>query len=131
MRTIQQELHQILKCKMYKTLDMSNSFPVLLLLFICMFILSGCAEHVSDEKSGNGNEVERPNIIIIYADDVGHGDIGAYGSELIPTPHIDQLAADGIRFTSAYATAATCTPSRYSLLTGEYAFRIYQNRILK
>ncbi|WP_340105478.1 sulfatase family protein [Rhodohalobacter sp. 8-1] len=109
---------------------MSNSFAVLLLLLIYMFGLSGCAEHVSDEKFGNGNEVERPNIIIIYADDVGYGDIGAYGSELIPTPHIDQLAADGIRFTSAYATAATCTPSRYSLLTGEYAFRNERAQIL-
>lgn len=64
-----------------------------------------------------------PNIIIIYADDVGYGDLGCYGAEAVDTPSIDRLASDGIRFTSAYATASTCTPSRYSLLTGEYAFR--------
>ncbi len=65
----------------------------------------------------------KPNIIIIYADDVGYGDIGCYGAEAINTPNLDQLAAKGMRFTAAYATASTCTPSRYSLLTGEYAFR--------
>jgi arylsulfatase A len=64
-----------------------------------------------------------PNIIIIYADDVGYGDIGCYGAEAIDTPNLDRLAGGGLRFTSAYATASTCTPSRYSLLTGEYAFR--------
>jgi arylsulfatase A-like enzyme len=67
---------------------------------------------------------EKPNIIIIYADDVGLGDIGAYGSVLIKTPNIDSLAENGIRFTSAYATSAMCTPSRFSLLTGIYAFRL-------
>ena len=65
----------------------------------------------------------KPNIIIIYADDVGYGDLGCYGATAVDTPSLDRLARDGIRFTSAYATAATCTPSRYSLLTGEYAFR--------
>jgi arylsulfatase A len=65
----------------------------------------------------------QPNIIIIYADDVGYGDIGCYGSTAIQTPNLDRLADRGVRFTSAYATASTCTPSRYSLLTGEYAFR--------
>lgn len=64
-----------------------------------------------------------PNIILIYADDVGYGDLGCYGATAIDTPNLDDLAASGVRFTSAYATAATCTPSRYSLLTGEYAFR--------
>lgn len=66
---------------------------------------------------------ERPNIIIIYADDVGYGDLGCYGALEVDTPSLDQLAKKGLRFTSAYATASTCTPSRYSLLTGEYAFR--------
>lgn len=65
----------------------------------------------------------KPNIIIIYADDVGYGDIGCYGAGEIDTPSLDMLAQRGVRFTSAYATASTCTPSRYSLLTGEYAFR--------
>jgi arylsulfatase A-like enzyme len=65
----------------------------------------------------------RPNIIIILADDLGAGDMGCAGATKIKTPHIDQLAADGVRFTQGYAPSATCTPSRYSLLTGEYAWR--------
>ncbi|MDZ4815534.1 MAG: sulfatase-like hydrolase/transferase [Verrucomicrobiota bacterium] len=66
----------------------------------------------------------RPNIILIYGDDVGYGDLGCYGATTIPTPNIDQLAAKGLRFTAGYCTSATCTPSRYSLLTGEYAWRV-------
>jgi arylsulfatase A-like enzyme len=66
---------------------------------------------------------ERPNIVLIYADDIGWGDLGCYGAKVIPTPNIDRLAAQGARFTSGYCTSATCTPSRYSMLTGEYAWR--------
>ncbi|MDF7825539.1 arylsulfatase [Pontiellaceae bacterium B12227] len=65
---------------------------------------------------------EKPNIIFIYGDDIGYGDIGCYGGE-VNTAAIDALAEEGVRFTGGYCTAATCTPSRYSLLTGEYAFR--------
>jgi len=67
----------------------------------------------------------RPNIVIIIADDLGYGDLGCYGAKPrnIPTPNIDRLAAQSLRFTRGYATSATCTPSRYSLLTGEYAWR--------
>jgi arylsulfatase A-like enzyme len=65
----------------------------------------------------------RPNIVLIYADDIGWGDLGCYGAKVIPTPNIDRLAAQGLRRTSAYCTSATCTPSRYSMLTGEYAWR--------
>ena len=64
-----------------------------------------------------------PNIVLIYGDDVGYGDVGCYGAKTIPTPHIDRLAENGLRFTSGYCTSATCTPSRYSMLTGEYAWR--------
>ena len=63
---------------------------------------------------------DRPNILVMYADDLGFGDLGCYGSTSIPTPNLDALAKEGLRFTQAYATAATCTPSRYSLLTGSY-----------
>ncbi|MDZ8117046.1 sulfatase family protein [Pontiella agarivorans] len=66
---------------------------------------------------------ERPNVVIIYGDDVGYGDVGVYGSKLIPTPNIDRLAAEGLRFTDGHSSAATCSPSRYSMLTGEHAFR--------
>ncbi|MDP5230531.1 MAG: sulfatase-like hydrolase/transferase [Cellulophaga sp.] len=64
-----------------------------------------------------------PNIVIIYVDDLGFGDIGVNGAIGVETPNIDKLASKGINFTDAHATAATCTPSRYSLLTGSYAFR--------
>ncbi|MEJ1241648.1 arylsulfatase [Chryseolinea sp. T2] len=67
--------------------------------------------------------VGTPNIVLIYTDDVGYGDIGANGAKTIATPNIDRLATSGVRFTQAYATSATCTPSRYSLLTGTYAWR--------
>ncbi len=84
---------------------------------------------VTDGAAGQA-AAERPNIVIIYADDVGYGDLGCYGAELIPTPHLDEMAAQGVRFTAAYATSSTCTPSRYSVLTGEYAFRNPRAQIL-
>lgn len=65
----------------------------------------------------------RPNIVLIYADDLGYGDISSYGATALQTPNMDRLAREGLRFTDAHASAATCTPSRYSLLTGEYAWR--------
>ncbi|CAA6693089.1 MULTISPECIES: arylsulfatase [unclassified Lentimonas] len=70
-----------------------------------------------------GAATQQPNVVIIYGDDVGYGDVGVYGSKLIPTPHIDQLAAEGLRFTDGHCAAATCTPSRFSLLTGIHGFR--------
>src|SRR5262245_27260939 len=65
----------------------------------------------------------RPNIVLIYADDVGYGDLSCYGATGVRTPNLDRLAAGGVRFTNLHTTSATCTPSRYSLLTGEYAWR--------
>ena len=65
----------------------------------------------------------RPNIIVIMADDLGYGDVSCYGTRSLKTPHIDRLAAEGLRFTSGYCSASTCTPTRYSFLTGTYAFR--------
>ncbi len=71
-----------------------------------------------------GWAAEKPNIIVILADDVGWGDLSCYGATGYQTPHLDSLAAEGIRFTSGYSSASTCTPTRYSLLTGNYAFRV-------
>jgi arylsulfatase A-like enzyme len=65
----------------------------------------------------------KPNILLIYADDLGYGDVGCNGATAVKTPNIDRLANEGLRFTSGYCSSSTCTPSRYSLITGEYAFR--------
>jgi arylsulfatase A-like enzyme len=66
---------------------------------------------------------QKPNVVIIYGDDVGFGDVGVYGSTLIPTPNIDKLASEGLRFTDGHSAAATCSPSRFSMLTGIHGFR--------
>jgi arylsulfatase A-like enzyme len=67
--------------------------------------------------------VPPPNIVLIVADDLGYGDLGCYGATRITTPHIDRLAASGVRFTSGYAPSSTCTPTRYAMFTGEYGWR--------
>ena len=64
-----------------------------------------------------------PNIVLIYADDIGYGDLGSYGASRVQTPNLDRLAAEGLRFTDAHSGSATCTPSRYAMLTGRYAWR--------
>lgn len=64
-----------------------------------------------------------PNIVLIYADDLGYGDISANGATAVATPNIDRIAKEGINFKGGYSTSATCTPSRFSMLTGRYAFR--------
>lgn len=69
------------------------------------------------------SNAEKPNVIVIMADDLGYGDVSCYGATDLSTPHIDRLAAEGRRFTSGYCSASTCTPTRYSMLTGTYAFR--------
>ncbi|CAA6677575.1 MULTISPECIES: arylsulfatase [unclassified Lentimonas] len=65
-----------------------------------------------------------PNVVLIFADDLGYGDLSCYGAEKIKTTHLDQLAAEGMRFTDAHSSSAVCSPSRYGLLTGEYPFRV-------
>ena len=66
---------------------------------------------------------EKPNIIVIMGDDIGYGDVSCYGAERVQTPNIDLMAAGGLRFTDGYCSASTCTPTRFSFLTGNYAFR--------
>ena len=66
---------------------------------------------------------ERPNVILINADDLGYGDLSSYGAEKVKTPNIDRLAREGRRFTDAHAASAVCSPSRYGLLTGRYPLR--------
>ncbi|MEM8667183.1 MAG: arylsulfatase [Planctomycetota bacterium] len=85
----------------------------LLFLFSAGLCFSGSI--VADES--------KPNVVVIMADDLGYGDLSCYGATELQTPNIDRLAAEGIRFTSGYCSASTCTPTRYSFLTGTYAFR--------
>ena len=78
------------------------------------------------EKAEERAEAEksRPNILILYADDLGFGDLTSYNADSkIPTPHLDQLAAEGIRFTDGHSSSGICTPSRYALLTGRHHWR--------
>src|SRR5687768_1707681 len=84
------------------------------LLALSLLFLSATVLFAQDRK---------PNIVLIYADDLGYGDLSCYGASRIQTPNIDRLANEGLRFTDAHSTSATCTPSRYAMLTGEYAWR--------
>jgi len=68
-------------------------------------------------------ETIKPNIVVIFADDLGYGDLGCYGAMHVQTPNIDRLASQGRRFTDAHSASAVCTPSRYALLTGRYPVR--------
>lgn len=93
---------------------MRNNF-ILLLTAICTQLINAPLARAESPR--------RPNIVVIMADDLGYGDVSCYGAKALKTPHIDRLAAEGLRFTSGYCSASTCTPTRYSLLTGTYAFR--------
>ena len=83
-----------------------------------------CAQGAVPGKKAKTAQPSKPNVIILLADDLGFGDIACNGSfQTISTPNIDRVAAEGVRFANAHATASTSTPSRYSILTGEYAWR--------
>lgn len=83
--------------------------------------------HHASQSYGKSNQC---NVIIIYADDLGFGDLSCYGSHRIHTPNLDRLCREGLKFTDVYAASAVCTPSRYSILTGRYPFRNSQAHIL-
>ncbi len=96
---------------------------ILHLLFTGLLIVSlqSCAPIPNNSK---------PNIIVILTDDLGYGDLSCYGATDISTPNLDQLAQEGIRFTQGYCTSATCSPSRYALLTGQYPWKNKRAQIL-
>ena len=98
----------------------------LVLIFVLSIILASCGT----EPKNNADALEKPNIIFIYLDDLGYGDVSAYGATELATPNMDFLANNGRKFTSGYATSATCTPSRYALLTGQYPWRNRNAKIL-
>jgi len=85
--------------------------------------LSSLLQVSSLQSVSCGLDAPLPNVVIVYADDVGWGDLSCYGASKIETPNLDKLAAGGVRFTDAHCTSSTCTPSRYGMLTGKYPFR--------
>ena len=95
----------------------------LALTLVSSILYPSMAVNAKKVKGEDATNREQPNVIIIYADDLGYGDLSCYGAKRVSTPHVDRLAEQGVRFTNAHAVAATSTPSRYSLLTGEYAWR--------
>lgn len=98
------------------------------LLLLLLVVLSSCNK---EKKTVETPAVpNKPNIVIIYADDLGYGEMGAYGATEVKTPNLDNLANGGMRFTNGYASSATCTPSRYALLTGIYPWRNKSAKIL-
>ncbi len=94
---------------------MSDRLPLCLMKWLlCALCICGNAAAASD----------KPNIVFILADDLGYGDVGCYNAQSkIPTPHLDRLAREGMRFTDAHSPSSVCTPTRYALLTGRYAWR--------
>ena len=92
---------------------------------MCAVIMLLVATPAAQVTAGNdaAKPSRLPNVVIIYGDDVGYADVGCYGAKKIPTPNVDRLASQGLRFTDGHCSAATCTPSRFSLLTGIHGFR--------
>lgn len=95
---------------------MYNNLSILFILLI-VIVLYG------QVKAQSNTPADKPNFIVIFTDDLGYGDVGSSGSELIQTPHIDQMEKEGVKLTNHFASANVCTPSRAGLLTGRYAIR--------
>ncbi|MEX2568768.1 MAG: sulfatase-like hydrolase/transferase [Cyclobacteriaceae bacterium] len=102
---------------------MIKSKRIISLLFACVaYIFMSCS---TQEKKTQKDPL--PNILFIFADDLGYGDLGVYNPDSkVPTPNLDQLAAEGIRFTDAYCPVSVCSPTRYALMTGEYPWRSWK-----
>lgn len=101
-----------------------------ILIVIILFCGISCKDNSAEKKSQVDTISEKPNIVVIYLDDLGYGDLSSYGATDLQTPNIDALANGGIKFTNGYASSATCTPSRYALLTGMYPWRNKKAKIL-
>ena len=89
-----------------------------ILPFLSLVPLTGLVHDSFAQK-----QISKPNVVFIYADDIGYGDLSCNGAKTIKMPNVEMLARQGVRFTNMHSSAATCTPSRYALLTGEYAWR--------
>lgn len=105
---------------------MKRSIAYYFFAVLGMVFFLGC----QNQSLSGKNKDQPPNIILIYMDDLGYGDVSAYGATEIHTPHMDRLAHEGLRFTRGYATSATCSPSRFGILTGVYPWRNKDAKIL-
>ncbi len=102
----------------------------ILFYFLPLLVLGIIASSCEPGKEQSSVDPIHPNIVIIYLDDLGYGDVGAYGATKIQTPNFDRLANEGVMFTDGHSSSATCTPSRYALLTGVYPWRNKDAKIL-
>lgn len=93
-----------------------NAYKLLLILFVFVLLLGSCQPSTDKDTS-------QPNIVLLFCDDLGYGDLGITGHPTIRTPHLDQMAAEGLRMTQFYSASPACTASRYGLLTGKYPIR--------
>jgi len=90
-----------------------------------LFLINGCNQTLQPEDS----DFTKPNIVFILADDLGYGDLSSFGATKVNTPNIDRLANEGMKFINAYSPHSVCTPTRYSLMTGRYAWRTWNGHI--
>ncbi len=97
---------------------MSNKAVISFWVVMSLFILNSYNSFAKEKGIP-----AKPNVVIIYIDDLGYGDISCYGATKVSTPNVDRIAAEGILFTNGHSSSSTCTPSRFSMLTGKYAFR--------
>lgn len=106
-------------------LKLKSNYALIIALSVVSLLFFSC-NSLKKETNGiskNSGSQEKPNVVFIFVDDLGYGDIGAYGATKVKTPNIDKLATEGKMFTDAHSASAVCTPSRYALLTGDYPFR--------
>ena len=107
-----------MRFRLISTTKGSKTYLMIILFLITLF--AGCSKTQRQEEMNK----DQPNILMILVDDLGYGDIGCYGGENIPTPNIDRLASEGVRFTDAHVMCSVCGPSRVALLTGRYQQRM-------
>ena len=98
----------------------TGPFTSILIVSIIIFLSTGCISCSQSNLKGN-----QPNVLIILADDLGYGDLSCYGASKVKTPNIDRIAQTGMLFTDAHSPASVCSPSRYNLFTGRYAWRTW------
>jgi len=103
-----------------------RSFLLIAVIAIALGSVAGCAPDPESVEIATPSVAPFPNIVVIFADDMGYGDVGAYNADSrIPTPNLNRLAAEGMRFTDAHSASAVCSGSRYALVTGRYSWRTW------